>query len=107
MTLKFQTIFLFVLASFFLESCSSGGREERKELRTLFSTGSYDQALLLIDKSKFYKDQNEKLLALMEKATIYHAKGDWETSSLIFDEAKSLQSALYNKLVEKSGENST
>lgn len=104
MILNFRAIFLFVLASFFLQACSSGGREERKELRTLFTTGSYDQALSFIDKSKFYKDQNEKLLALMEKGMIYHAKGEWEASSQIFDEARTLSNQLYTISLSKKAE---
>ncbi|MGZ3806829.1 MAG: hypothetical protein ACXVCE_01985, partial [Bacteriovorax sp.] len=101
---KFQYLFSLLLVSFFLQACSSGGREDRKELRTFFLTGSYDQGLSFIDKSKFYQDKDEKLLALMEKGMLLHAKGDWEESSRVLNEARTLSQELYTVSLSKKAE---
>lgn len=89
---------------FVLQGCSSGGREDRKELRTFFQTGSYDLGLQYLEKSKFYQDKDEKLLTLMEKGMLLHSKGDWENSSLVLDEARSLSSQLYTISLSKKTE---
>jgi hypothetical protein len=89
-----------------LSGCSSGGRDERRELRTFYTTGAYDQGLQFIEKSKFYQDKDEKLLSLMETGMLLHAKGDFEKSSLALDEARTLSSQLYtisaSKKLEKT-----
>ncbi len=99
----FQNIFI-LSGLLILQACSSGGREERKELRNFFQTGAYDQGLQYIDKSKFYQDKDEKLLALMEKGMLLHAKGDYEKSSQVLDEARALSDQLYTVSVSKKTE---
>lgn len=93
-----------MILSSVLHGCSSGGREDRKELRTFFQTGSYDLGLQFLDKSKFYQNKDEKLLCLMEKGMLLHAKGDWENSSKALDEARSLSSQLYTVSISKKAE---
>jgi hypothetical protein len=103
----FQKCFLFILlllATFFLQSCSSGGRTERKELKKFFMTGAFDEGLKFIENSQFYQDKNEKLLTLMEKGMLLHAKGDWEQSSLVLDEARTLSAQLYTVSFSKKAE---
>ncbi|MFA6237788.1 MAG: hypothetical protein WC635_10710 [Bacteriovorax sp.] len=90
--------------TFFLQSCSSGGREDRKELKHFFVTGAYDQGLEYIEKSKFYQNKDEKLLTLLEKGMLMHAKGDWESSSRTLDEARGLSAQLYTVSVSKKAE---
>lgn len=96
--------FILVLVSIFLSSCSSGGREDRLELKNFFATGAYDQGLAYIEKSKFYQNKDERLLALMEKGMLLHAKGDWEQSSLALDQARTLSAELYTISLSKKGE---
>lgn len=67
-------------------------------------TGAYDQGLQFIEKSKFYQDKDEKLLALMEKGMLLHAKGEFEISSLTFDEARTLSAQLYTVSASKKAE---
>lgn len=87
-------------------ACSSGGRDERRELRTFYLTGAYDQGLQFIEKSKYYQNPDELLLALMEKGMLLHAKGEFGPSSLVLDEARSLSAKLYtvsaSKKIEKT-----
>lgn len=94
----------FILSSLFLLGCSTGGRGDRFELRNFYATGAYDQGLEFIEKSKYYQDKNERLLALMEKGMLYHAKGDYEKSSQFLGEARSLSNELYTTSISKKAE---
>lgn len=67
-------------------------------------TAAYDEGLQYIEKSKFYQDKNERLLALMEKGMLLHAKGEWEQSSLALDEARTLSAGLYTISISKKAE---
>lgn len=97
-----------VLVLFFiliiLQGCSSGGREDRLELRNFFQVGAYDQGLQFLEKSKFYQDKDERLLALMERGMLLHSKGEWEKSSQVLDEARSLSTQLYTISLSKKAE---
>lgn len=93
-----------VFLIFCLSACSTGGRDERRELRNYYLAGAYDQGLQFIEKSKFYQSKNEKLLALMEKGMLLHVKGDYEKSSLVLDEARSLSNELYTISLSKKAE---
>ena len=88
----------------FLQACSSGGRNERRELRSFYFSGAYDQGLEFIQKSKYYQSKDEKLLALMEAGMLLHAKGDYDASSLALDQARSLSAELYTVSVSKKAE---
>lgn len=94
----------FIFHSLFLFGCSSGGREDRVELRQFYLTGAYDQGLAYIEKSKYYQGKNERLLALMEKGMLLHAKGDYEQSSVVLNEARELSNQLYTTSVSKKAE---
>lgn len=95
---------LFILSGLFLLGCSSGGREDRFELRNYYATGAYDKGLEFLEKSKYYQDKNERLLALMEKGMLLHAKGDYEKSSQVLDEARALSNDLYTTSISKKAE---
>lgn len=101
---KVVLYFFLILSSIFLLGCSSGGREDRFELRNFYATGAYDQGLAFIEKSKYYQEKNERLLALMEKGMLLHAKGDYEQSSRVLDEARSLSQELYTTSISKKAE---
>lgn len=94
----------FIFSTLFLLGCSTGGRGDRFELRNFYATGAYDQGLEFIEKSKYYQDKNERLLTLMEKGMIWHAKGDYEKSSLFLDEARALSNELYTTSISKKAE---
>ena len=101
----FQKFFYFIVVlTSFLSSCASGGKDERLELKHFFETSSYDEGLKHIEKSKFYQSNDEKLLTLMEKGMLLHAKGDWEQSSLVLDEARTLSNLLYTISLSKKAE---
>ena len=99
-----KAFFFLIALSFILQGCSSGGREDRKELLTFYQTRSYDQGLQFLEKSKFYMDKDERLLALMEKGMLLHAKGDLENSSKALDEARNLSDQLYTVSASKKAE---
>ena len=102
--IQIKKVLVPTLGVIILTACSSGGRDERRELRTFYMTGAYDQGLQFIEKSKFYQDKDEKLLALMEKGMLLHAKGDFLNSSLVLDEARSLSAQLYTISASKKSE---
>lgn len=99
-------LYLYLLSLFILVACGTGGREERRELRTFFQTKAYDQGLVYLSNSKFYQDPNEKLLMLMEKGMLYHAQGDYANSSQALNDANKLSGELFtvsaSKKVEKT-----
>lgn len=74
------------------------------ELKNFFLTGSFDQGLQFIEKSKFYQNQDEKLLTLMERGMLLHAKGSWEESSQALDAARTLSAQLYTVSLSKKTE---
>jgi hypothetical protein len=94
------------LSLFLLVSCATGGRNERYELKNFYTTGALDQGLKFLEESKYFKDEKEKLLYLMEKGMFLHQKGEYEASNLVFDEAIGLVNLNYtislSKKVEKS-----
>jgi len=97
---------LVIISSLILLGCSTGGREDRHELRNFYATGAYDQGLEFLEKSKYYQDKNERLLKLMEKGMLLHSKGDYEKSSLVFHEARSVSNELYTTSISKKAEKS-
>ena len=96
--------FGFICQFIFLTACSTGGRDERHELRNFYLSGAYDQGLQFIEKSKFYQDKDERLLGLMEKGMLLHAKGDYPNSSTALDEARALSAQLYTISASKKAE---
>ncbi len=92
---------LILLSAIVLTSCSSGGINDRNELRNFYLTGSYDAGLQYIEKSKYYQDKNERLLKLMEEGMLFHAKGDFEKSSLLLNDARTLSAELFTTSVSK------
>ena len=82
-----------------LFSCSSGGRKDRAQLRKLFLTGQYDQAISFIDQSKFYQKEDSKLLRFLEKGILYHVSGEWEKSFIELTKAKDYYRNLYTKSI--------
>ena len=73
-------------------------------MRNFFQVGAYDQGLQFLEKSKFYQDKDERLLALMERGMLLHSKGEWEKSSQVLDEARSLSTQLYTISLSKKAE---
>jgi hypothetical protein len=90
-----------LVALIFLFGCASAGREDRQELRKFFMTGAYESGFQFLEKSKYYQDEKEKLLMLMEKGILLHVKGDYEQSSLVLDQARSLSNQLYTTSASK------
>lgn len=99
-----QLILVFLV--FTLAACSTGGRNERYQLKNYYTTGALDQGLKFLEESKYYKTENEKLLYLMEKGMFLHQKGDYEASNLVFDEAINLVKQNYTVSVSKKVEKS-
>lgn len=99
-----RTFLTLIIALVFISACSSGGREERLELKKFFVTGAYDQAIHYIDNSKFYREKNELLLGLLEKGMILHAKGEWLESNRMLDQARKISADLYTISLSKKTE---
>lgn len=74
------------------------------ELKQIFAAGAYDEGLQYIEKSKFYQNKDERLLGLMEKGMLLHAKGEWVESSKALDEARVLSAELYTVSLSKKAE---
>jgi hypothetical protein len=80
-----------------LVGCSSGGRSDRADLRRLVAQESWDQALELLERSKFYQDEKSELLLLFERGHIYHLSGRVRESIEEFERAKSLARELFTR----------
>ena len=93
-----------LIALIILFGCASAGREDRQELRKFFMTGAYESGVQFLEKSKYFQDQKEKLLMLMEKGIFLHMKGDYEQSSIVLDQARSLSNQLYTTSVSKKAQ---
>ncbi len=88
-------LFLFII--FNVLSCSSGGRKDRAQLKKLFLTGQYNQAIQFIINSNFYKDKESLLLSYLEKGLIFHRQGQYQNSIDEFEKAKSYYRELYTE----------
>jgi len=95
-----KSYFSLILILFLLGACATGGRKDRSELRILIEKGQYNEALKLIDRSKFFKENKSRLLGLMEKGMIYHLKGHYSLSNKWLSEAKNLSQKLYTKSIK-------
>jgi hypothetical protein len=91
----FKECRILTLSLFLLVGCATGGRDERFELRNYFKTKALDLGLKFLDESKFYKDEKERLLFLMEKSVFLHQKGEFLESNKILQAAKELSQNLY------------
>ncbi len=97
-TLHFFTILsLSVLLS--LSGCSTKGRSDRENLRTLVASQNWTAALKLIETSDFYKEENSKLLGLLERGAIKHYQGHYFQSIQILNQARDLSRELYTRSV--------
>lgn len=89
-------LFCFFLL-FLSVSCSSGGRNDREELRRLIGQRDYQGAHQLLDDSKFYKDEKSSLLLHLEKGVIFHLEKNYSKSIKSFEQAKKISQDLYTK----------
>jgi len=83
-------------------SCSSGGLKERAELRTLVSSGQYAKALEYVEKSDFYKKEDNALLRHMELGMIHHYMGNYFQSLKQLEKAKEIHKKLFTKSISSS-----
>ena len=69
--------------------------------RSLYQTKQYDQALVFLKSKKIQKDTDSKILWLMERGIIQHAKGDYLASIATFNKAKQLARKMFTVLISK------
>ncbi|MBT3586174.1 MAG: hypothetical protein HN509_14805 [Halobacteriovoraceae bacterium] len=97
----FSKYFSILLISIVLTGCSTAGRKERLALRSHFASGNFNQSLEVLNEAKIYKDQDSKLLALMEKGLVHHAAGNYHQSVMALGDAKELADKLYTIRLSK------
>ena len=77
-------------------ACASTGLDERASLRTAFAQQNWAQAASILEGEKaLYKEDKDKLLALMEKGHLSHAQQKWAESAELFKQAFDLHDKLY------------
>lgn len=85
-----------------LASCGTAqNRKSVAKLKKLVSAGDYKKALELTKSDKFYKEDNSKLLKLVEVGTLQNLNGQYFQSLQSFDEAKELSRQLFTKSIRK------
>ncbi|MBP9674847.1 MAG: hypothetical protein KBD63_07090 [Bacteriovoracaceae bacterium] len=90
----------FFLVFFLLCSCASSQNKWREDVRTLYTAGSYEEALhILKTAQKKKQDKKSQLLYFLEEAVIKHRQGDYQTSNSLLEQAQHLYQELYTKSV--------
>lgn len=97
---KFQ-LFLII---FILASCSTGGLNERLELKKLYEVQNYEQGLKFLDENKYYQGKNEALLKFVEKGMFLHSKGDYLNSNIAFEQALEIVSKQFTVSISSKTE---
>lgn len=92
-----RPLFLCLFLLFLLASCSSGGRNDRQELRRLIGQRDYQGAHQLLDDSKFYKDEKSSLLYHLEKGVIFHMEKNYAQSIKSFEQSQKISRDLFTK----------
>ncbi|MFT6070032.1 MAG: hypothetical protein ACJAT2_002455 [Bacteriovoracaceae bacterium] len=92
---KPKSLLPYLFISLFLFSCASGGKKERNKLRELLQTSQFSEALKVVEESKVYQDNDNRLLFLMEKGMLLHTAGDYYQSSEVLKEARELGRKLF------------
>lgn len=82
---------------FTLLSCSNKSRQERKELRNLYSQKLYTQANDVLEKSEIKKDAKSQVLYLMEKGSLSYAQGQFLEATKAWEAARKLIEDYYTK----------
>ena len=82
-----------------ISGCSSKGRSDRENLRSLMASQNWAAALKLIETSDFYKEENSKLLGLLESGTIKHYQGHYFQSIQFLNQARDLSRELYTRSI--------
>ncbi|MFZ9000544.1 MAG: hypothetical protein ACO20H_04535 [Bacteriovoracaceae bacterium] len=67
------------------------------QLKKLFLTGQYDQAVEFITNSSFYRDKESLLLSYLEKGIILHTQGQYQKSVSELEKAKTHYRKLYTE----------
>ncbi len=93
---KIHKLLTFLITLSLLASCATGGRKISKQLRTDVESGDYSKALASLEASEFFKKNEEsRLLYLMEKGLILHGLGHYGQSIKALEEAKDLARKQY------------
>jgi len=84
-----------------LSSCSSVSRKEEAGFESALRTGNLSLAKKMIKSGEFLSEEKSRLLHLMELGTIYHLRGEYKTSLLVFEQAHTLSKKLFTKSISK------
>jgi len=98
---QFFKLIQYTLILLLVASCATGGRKDRGALRDLVGKGLYTEAHNLIKKSRFFQDEDSRLLKYYEKGLIFHIEGKYYQSVLELEKAKELGRKLYTVSLSK------
>lgn len=83
---------LFVLPLFV--SCLASYQERIAKTETAFYSGNYEEAIPDIREIVQDSENKDRLLYLMEAGIIFHTKGDYEKSVIVFEQAEAIADTL-------------
>ncbi len=83
-------------------ACSLASRKDQAGIRDLYQKGQVEDALALLEKSEFKKEDKHRLLYLLQKGRLVLAQGRPSLASKIFVEASELMDKLYTKSVKEA-----
>ncbi len=81
--------------------CASTGREGADELRNLLIQKKNQEALVFAEGKKFYDDDKDRLLKLVETATLHFFNNNYYQALKKFDDAKELSDKLFTVSISK------
>jgi len=84
-----------------LSACSLKQREEQAQIKRLFEKGLYDKALSVLEKSSLKKEDENKLLYLLQKAKLQYAQQYYFEAAANFLKAQDKMDKLYTKKVRE------
>jgi hypothetical protein len=84
-----------------LISCSIKQREEQAQIRNLYKKGLYGKALSVLEKSSIKKEEENRLLYLLNKGKLLYANKDYYEASQVLLNAQEKMDKLYTKKVRE------
>lgn len=97
---KVSKLFCFLI-TLLLVGCATNNRVAYKKLRKNISDKKIDEAIKLVKSDKFYPEERNKLLKLLELGNLQHLNGDYYQSLKSFDEAMEVSDKLFTVSISK------
>lgn len=90
-----------VISTVLMASCGSTGRKQQLKLRNLVKSGDFKAAESYVKGSKFFPEEESRLLKLVELGTIQYLNNNLYQALKSFDRAKSLSDKLFTVSISK------